>query len=172
MNTMTIAKIRVPLAALVLLVGVIAGCNEALFSSNTDDNLPNIPDGEGTPWVEFIGDETMTADRGSSVTLTLEPGEAVGESITVEFETSGTAVAGEDFTIGSGGSPVTIPYDSETNNLDQADIVIDVLANSAATSMRTLTITLTGASTEGGRQIDVGRGGTEIDRSRTIEINP
>lgn len=161
-----------PLAALALLMFLFVGCEEALFSSNTQHNLPDIPKGEGQPWVEFTGDETVAADRGSSVALTLEPGEAVGEAITVEYEVSGSAVAGEDYTISSGQSPVTIPFNSDDQNLDSADIVFNILTNDAATSTRSLTVTLTSAQTEGGEQVLVGRGGTDIDKSRTIEINP
>lgn len=152
-----------------LLALLVMGCDEALFSANTDDGIPNIPDGEGTPWVEFIGDDVVGGAPGDTVAVTVQPGESPGEPVTVEYEISGSAVAGQDYEILSGASPVMIPFDLDDNNLDDADISIRLMPS--ATAGRSLMLTLTSATTESGQQLDVGRGGEDIDKSRTVEIN-
>lgn len=148
---------------------LVTGCDEALFTAD-DDKLPDIPD-ESTPWVEFDGSDVIAAAQGETVELTVTPGEAIGEPITVTYEVTGDAVVGTDYVIVSGQSPVTVPFNLDSNELDEAIIEVQLL-NSGATAMRTVVVTLTGATADSGQSVDVGRGGTEIDQSRTIEIAP
>jgi hypothetical protein len=137
------------------------GCEEALTDSN-EELVPNV-DGEGVPFVEFLGDETVTAAAGDTVTISLEPGEAVGEPITVEFTAAGPALA----SVSPSGS-VTIPFDTSTTELDEADIEVILAGNAAAGE--SVTLELTSASTESGQTVEVGRGGTDIDRTRTVVV--
>jgi len=149
------------LVAAVAVTVVMTGCEEALTDSN-DELVPNV-DGEGIPFVEFLGDETITAAAGDTVTISLEPGEAVGEPITVEFSATGAAIG----TV-TPSSSVTIPFDTSITSLDEADIEV-ILAAGAAVG-ESVTLELTGASTESGQTVEVGRGGTDIDRTRTIVV--
>jgi len=52
--------------------------------------------------------------------------------------------------------------------LDEADIEVILAAGAAAGE--SVTLELTGASTESGQTVEVGRGGTDIDRTRTIVV--
>lgn len=149
------------LIAAVVMTVAMTGCEEALTDSN-DELVPSV-DGEGIPFVEFLGDETVTAAAGDTVVVSMEPGEAVGEPITVEFSATGAALG----TVTPSGS-VTIPFDTSTSELDEADI--EVILAAGAASGESVTLELTGASTESGQTVEVGRGGTEIDRTRTIVV--
>jgi hypothetical protein len=149
------------LVAAVAMTVAMTGCEEALTDSN-EELVPNV-DGEGVPFVEFVGDETVTAAAGDTVTISLEPGEAVGEPITVEFTAAGPALA----SVSPSGS-VTIPFDTSTTELDEADIEVILAAGAAAGE--SVTLELTGASTESGQTVEVGRGGTDIDRTRTVVV--
>lgn len=149
------------LVAAVAMTVAMTGCEEALTDSN-EELVPNV-DGEGVPFVEFLGDETVTAAAGDTVTISLEPGEAVGEPITVEFTAAGPALA----SVSPSGS-VTIPFDTSTTELDEADIEVILAAGAAAGE--SVTLELTGASTESGQTVEVGRGGTDIDRTRTVVV--
>ena len=149
------------LVAAVAMTVAMTGCEEALTDSN-EELVPNL-DGEGVPFVEFLGDETVSAAAGDTVTISLEPGEAVGEPIIVEFTASGPALA----SVSPSGS-VTIPFDTSTTELDEADIEV-ILAAGAAPG-ESVTLELTSASTESGGTVEVGRGGTDIDRTRTVVV--
>lgn len=147
-------------SALVMTV-LITGCEEALTDSN--DKLVPAIEGEGTPFVEFVSAENPTASAGGAVELTVEPGEAIGEPIQVEFTASGPAL-GQVSPPGS----ATIPYDTSTTALDDATITVTIATG--ASPGETVTVELTSASTESGQTVQVGRGGTEVDRSRTITV--
>ncbi len=153
---------HVGLLALALVAALLfSGCEEALTDSN-DELRPNIPE-DGAPFVEFVSGDAPTGAAGATVTLTMEPGEAINEAITVEYNASGPALGSV-----TPQNAVTIPFDTSSTDLDEA--TIDVTLASGATSGQTATVELTGASTEGGQTVQVGRGGTDIDRSRTITV--
>ena len=153
---------HVGLLALALVAALLlSGCEEALTDSN-DELRPDIP-GDGTPFVEFVSSDAPTGAAGATVTLTVEPGEAVNEAITVEYNASGPALGSV-----TPSNSVTIPFDTSTTDLDEA--TLDVTLAAGAASGQTATVELTGASTESGQSVQVGRGGTEIDRSRTITV--
>jgi hypothetical protein len=144
-------------------------CDEALFSPDNDKIPGGIPGGDGTPWVEFTSSDDPVGEPGDVVEVEVQPGVAIEEEISVSYEASGTAVAGTDYAIRSGASPVSIPFTFDDNNLDEGIIEIEIL--DTATDGRTLTMTLTGASSASFPSFDVGRGGTGIDRSRTLTIS-
>lgn len=166
---MMIPTKRIWLVPFLLILTVATGCEEALFTANTEETLPAIPEGSGTPWVEFTGDEEVAVAPDDTTTLSITLGTAIGEPVTVEYETSGDAVAGTDYDILSGASPVTIPFDTTDSNLDEATIEIRVLPG--ATAGRMLEVTLSGAASESGQSLDLGRGGTEIDQSRAVTVS-
>lgn len=161
---------RVAAFGLLLAAFLLAGCNEAIVQAD-NDNLPDIPDGEGTPWVEFTSADDPVGEPGDVIELEIQPGVAVEEEITVTYEVSGDAVAGTDYQIVSGGSPVVIPFTFDDNNLDEAVVEVEVLGT--ATDGRTLTVTLTGASSPSFPTFNVGRGDDpdlDFDRTRMITI--
>lgn len=157
----TFTKPFVLIVAAVVMTVLITGCEEAL----TDSNNKLVPpvDEEDTPFVEFSSTEAPTDTAGGTVALTVEPGEAIGEPIQVEYTASGPAL-GQVTPPGS----VTIPYDTSITELDEATITVVIAAG--ASPGETVTVELTSASTESGGTVQVGRGGTEIDRSRTITV--
>lgn len=163
---------RLPLLSLATLVSLLllfTACDEALFSPDNDKIPDGIPSGDGTPWVEFTSSDDPTGEPGDTVEVDVQPGVAVEEEISVTYEASGTAVAGTDYVIRGGSSPVTIPFTFDDNNLDQGIIEVEIL--DTATDGRTLTLTLTGASSSTFSSFDVGRGGADIDRTRTLTIS-
>lgn len=163
--------LRAAACGLLLAAFLLAGCDEALVQAD-NDNLPDIPDGEGTPWVEFTSADDPAGAPGDVIELEIQPGVAVEEEITVTYETSGDAVAGTDYQIVSGGSPVVIPFTFDDNNLDEVVVEIEVLGT--ATDGRTLTVALVSASSPSFPTFNVGRGDNpdlDFDRTRTITIS-
>lgn len=147
--------------ALTLVIAVsLTACEEALTDSN-DEGVPPI-EGGGTPFVEFVSADAPTAAPGGSVELTIEPGEAIGEPITVQYTASGAALGSVTPT-----NQVTIPFNPDDTDLEDASITVTIAAT--ATSGETVTVELTSASSDAGT-VEVGRGGTEVDRSRTITV--
>lgn len=138
----------------------LTACEEALTDSN-DEGIPPI-EGDGTPFVEFVSPEDPTAAPGGAVELVIEPGEAIGQPITVQYDASGPALGAVAPT-----DRVEIPFNSDDTDLEDATITVTIAAGAA--SGETVTVELTSASSEDGA-VDVGRGGTEIDRSRTITV--
>ena len=95
--------------------------------------------------------------------------------MTVNFDFSGTAVYGVDFTVpgatAAGGS-ITIeplPGDDQTDVIDNADISVSLLPDGNTDGPKTLIVTLTDAYNSEGN-ILVGRGGTDLLKARTINI--
>lgn len=151
-----------PLILLVALATTLfmVGCEEALTDSNTN-LVPSIPQNDG--FVEFSSADAPTGTAGGTVELTVEPGSAVGEPITVEYSASGPALGSINPQ-----SSIEIPYDTSTTELDDATITI-VLSQSAALG-DSLTVELTDATTASGQSLLVGRGGSDVDKSRTITV--
>jgi hypothetical protein len=168
---------------------VLSGCEEALTDSNTE-GIPNTAGADSTadqPFITIVSgsqtnpvigtasrsdDPTTEALFGSNtVSAEVEPNFALQEDINFEFETSGSAVAGEDYTIPSSGSG-TIVYDSTNTSLD--DTTIDVVGGGGglATETRSVEVSLTSAQTASGDEVLVGRGGSDVGTSAIVEIAP
>lgn len=109
------------LATLSLLVAlVISGCDQNAF----DEDL-GIPDGEGTPWVEF-GEtaDTIAVSKSELTEIDIEvPVRTEGFDVNATYEVSGSAVVGTDFTIPSS-TEVTDTLSTQANDIER-DIRID-----------------------------------------------
>lgn len=172
---------------------MMVGCEEALTDSTTE-GIPNTSGGDttGTPFVTIVsGSEgnplVGTAGRlgvglyGAQpfrqVSLEVQPNFAVQDDIVFEYSVSGTATEGQDFTIATP-NPDTIVYDVSNTSID--DKTIDVVGGgtpqggfSLTTETRLVEVTLTSASVVGdGREVLVGRGGSDVGTSRTVAIGP
>jgi hypothetical protein len=154
-----------------------AACEEALTGVDTDEGVPST-DGTNTPFVEI-----QTGNKGEVLNdfrtipgvfepqvLTVQPNFAVGEEITVDYEVSGPAEDG-DFIIDSP-NPITIPGDSIDSGLESANIVVVRGAGNLTTEPTSLDVTLTNLSTDGDTEVQLGRAGEDIGRTRTIGIEP
>lgn len=161
---------------------MLTGCSEDFEINDNEQGL----NGEllSGKYVAFAAPgATVTADP-----VDVEEGSSSGDDIVVEIPTgsvsdvtvnfifSGTAVFGTDFTVPgatSAGGSVVIQHDPDapdaTNVFDHADIIVNALSDAVADGDKTLIITLTSASSADG-DILVGRGGTDILRSQTVNI--
>lgn len=154
-----------------------AACEEALTGVDTDEGAPST-DGTNTPFVEIqTGNEGEVLNDFRTIpgvfepeVLTVQPNFAVGEEITVDYEVSGPAEDG-DFIIDSP-NPITIPGDSIDSGLESADIVVVRGAGNLTTEPTSLDVTLTNLSTDGDTEVQLGRAGEDIGRTRTIGIEP
>ena len=112
-------------------------------------------------------------DTGGTQSLTVECPTGTLSDITIDFEFSGDAVFGTDFTVegasASGGSIVLSPNANDVLNRDNVDIDVVILSDEEVDGNKTLTVTLVSASNADG-EILVGRGGTDLLTSRTIII--
>lgn len=174
---------------------VVSGCEEALTDSNTE-GIPNTAGTDttsGTAFIEIVSGSRSnplvgTASRADGVDLIdqlvgddtvsveVEPNFAVQDDIIFEYSLSGSAESG-DYRIPNP-SPDTITYEQGTTEID--DAFIDVIGRNPeggvelTNETREVTITLESARTagDGGREVLVGRGGSEVGVSRTVEIGP
>jgi hypothetical protein len=138
------------LASLTLLVG----CDEGL----TPD-LDNPPGGdEGTPFVQFDQIDTTTATLVNTADLQVEAPIATGSNITVEFETSGAAEPGTDFSI-----PDTT-YENEFEPIrDTLDVEPPIDSVESVTPVREYTVEYDESSGTGTVFIDYIEAGQNLD---------
>jgi hypothetical protein len=109
------------LAALSLVVAlVISGCDQNAF----DENL-GIPDGEGTPWVEFgETEDTIAIFKSDTEEIDIEvPVRTEDFDVTATYEISGDAVLGTDFSIPAS-TDVTDTLSTQASDIER-DIRID-----------------------------------------------
>lgn len=115
---------------------------------------------------------TVTESDGTA-SFTVEVPAGTLSDVTVNFTYEGTAVEGVDFTIdgGSGGSgSMTIePNQSDFQNTDRGDIVVNILEDGVFDETKELTFTLTSASNAEG-DLAVGRGGTDFNKTASLTI--
>lgn len=170
---------RVGLLILATVAAVfLTSCEEPLTGVENTDGVPPI-DGDNTPYVEIqTGNEgdTLTDFRSipdlvDPAILTVQSNVSVKEEITVDYEVSGPAEEGGDYSVLSQ-NPVTIPYDTSTSNLDSGSIIVVRGGGNLTTEFTTVDVTLTGVSAAGGAEVLLGRGGTDIGTTRTIGIDP
>lgn len=118
-------------------------------------------------------DVIVNEDAGGSQSLKVECPTGTLSDITVNYEFSGTAVFGEDFTVenadANGGTIVISPNASDVLNRDNADIVVEILSDDVIDGEKTVTVTLVSAANKDGDLL-VGRGGTDMLKSRDVII--
>jgi hypothetical protein len=120
-----------------------------------------------------LPDVEVTEDAGTA-SLTIENPTGTLSDITIEYSFGGDAAFGVDFNVSgasaSGGTIVLEPKESDFQNPDRVDLLVELLTDGVADGNKTLTITLESASNDDG-VIAVGRGGTDILRSANIIIS-
>jgi hypothetical protein len=169
---------------------VLSGCEESLTSSNTDD-IPSLSgDSTDVAFVSIVSGSQSdpvvgTAERiplglfggGATdmVTVEVEPNFAVQEDIEVGYDLAGTASTGEDYSIPNS-NPDIIEFNATNTSIDRIDLQVVGGATQEVpltTEFRTVEISLTSASTtSGGREVLVGRGGSDIGTTRIVRIAP
>jgi hypothetical protein len=136
------------------------GCD---FTSIDDEGL-SIKTNSLPSYVRYdinVGD-TIDAVEGSTASIEVELPTTIYENVSFDFEFSGNAVFGEDFTVegatASGGT-LSIEYDPEnTGSFDAVDIDVVLLRDAAADGVKNLTITLVSAVSESGAMLGAGQG--------------
>jgi hypothetical protein len=113
-------------------------------------------------------------DTGSDINVEI-PGGTVS-NVTVNYEFSGTAVFGTDFTVaGANSNGGSVVIETQSTPIDDglplnADIPVEILTDGVADGEKTLTITLVSASNAEG-DILVGRAGTDALKQVNIVIS-
>lgn len=144
----------------------------AFDAAGTEVTLDNVAASEG----QFTEDnDPNTGDANRTVNLEIPTGTLT--DVTVNFTLSGTAIFGTDYRIinavsatASGGS-IIVPADpKDVNQFSNINFYIEFLTDGATDGDKTLTIELTSASNAEGAMA-VGRGGTDLLKSVTIDIS-
>ena len=167
----------------ILIASVIflTGCSEDFVLNDNDQGLNvELLEGEYVAFNANGANTTIAAvetdENGGSVSFNVEIPTGTESDVTVNFVFGGTAVYGTDFTCdgcsSAGGSVVITPDDGAdpANVIDNVDILIDLLTDDFQDGDKTLDITLTSASNADG-EVSVGRGGTDLLKTRTINIS-
>lgn len=115
-----------------------------------------------------------TTDRnvlaGGSLEVQFQLAQTQEENVTLQYEISGTAVAGQDYVITSGGGgTIVIEHNPDNQTFDRATVGLSFPITAALGTSRTLTFTLVSATTASGKDLTVGR--ADVGRSRTYTIN-
>lgn len=122
----------------------------------------------------FLDDEEVAEDDGS-VSLSVEVPTGSLSDVTVNYEFSGSAVFGTDFTVegasAAGGSVVIVLDKANFTSFQNADIDITLLTDDVVDGQKTLTLTLTSAQNASGDTFAVGRGGTDLLRTANVIIS-
>jgi hypothetical protein len=161
-------------------VMILTGCSED-FELNDNDQDLNVQLLDGK-YVAFSADGANTTidpeavQEGSTAELNIEIPTGTTSDVTVNFTFGGTAVYGVDFTVpggsSAGGSVVIVPDDGggTANVVDNTDIVVTLLTDDNQDGNKSLVVTLSSASNAEG-EINVGRGGTDLLKSQTVNIS-
>ncbi|MEP5612944.1 MAG: hypothetical protein ABJP45_11875 [Cyclobacteriaceae bacterium] len=158
---------------------VVSACTEDFDLTEQYGSVEELPayvafNPDGTNAV--IDDEDVEETDGT-VTFSIENPTGTESDITVNYDLSGTAVFGTDFTItgatATGGS-IVIPHKQSATpddfqNFDNVDLDVTLLTDAITDGTKTLNITLTSASNAAGN-IAVGRGGTDALRTAIVNI--
>ena len=165
-------KINIFLYALLAVFLTSCG-NEYILEDNFDlEELPGYVAFDA-PGNDAILPDVETDESAGSVDLTIETPTGTTSDITINYEISGSAVQGVDYTIdgvsGNTGSIILVHKPDDFINRDRVDLVVNILTDDVVDDTKTLTITLTGANNAEGA-VAVGRGGTDFLKSANIII--
>lgn len=158
----------------------LTGCSEEFeINDNVQDLNAQLIPGD---YVAFSADganvsiDPLDAKEGdTAIEFNVEIPTGTESDVTINFEFGGTAVFGTDFTCdgctSAGGSVVLVPDDGggTANIIDNVDILVDFPLDNVQDGDKTLTVTLVSASNAQG-PVNVGRGGTDILKSQTVNI--
>lgn len=116
--------------------------------------------------------ETTNRDvlAGGSLEVQFQLAQTQEENVTLQYEISGNAVAGQDYVITSGGGgTIVIEHNPDNQTFDRATVGLTFPITAALGTSRNLTFTLVSATTASGQELTVGR--ADVGRSRTYTIN-
>jgi hypothetical protein len=118
-------------------------------------------------------DDVETTEDGGTVELIIENPTGTKSDITVNYDLSGSAVFGIDYTIegatSNGGSLVIKPNSGAVNETIQSRLVITLLTDGEADGEKMIIITLVDASNAEG-SVAVGRGGKDFLKTANVII--
>lgn len=188
------------LSALLLIpvLVTLGGCEESLTDANTE-GIPDTGSGDSTntAFLTIVsGSETggpvgtifrrnaagpnfglgIFGSQGT-VELEVEPNFSIQDTIEFEYSVSGEAVRGGDYNL-SPSSPASVEFDRSNTSIDSKVLTASVLSEGESgvtltTETRTAEVTLESATTVNGtRDVEVGRGGTDVGVSRTFNVSP
>jgi hypothetical protein len=182
------------------ILAFLIGCEDSLTDANTN-GIPDVGSGDSTntAFVTIVsGSETggpvgtifrrnaagpnlelgiFGPSGTSSLDLDVEPNITIPDTIEFEYSVSGEAVRGGDYEL-SPSSPALIEFDTSTTSIDSETLTASVLSEgdpgvTLTTETRTAEVTLESATTVNGtRDMEVGRGGTDVGVSRTFNVSP
>lgn len=179
---------RTGLFFLIAAAVTLVGCEESLTDSTTEgipdtggDNQPFITIVSGSQSSPLVGTaerfpiELFGSDPTNEVDLEVEPNFTVRNTIEFEYSVSGSATQGTDFTVDTP-NPAAIEFDTSSTSIDNEFITIaggGTQQVPLTTEFRTVDVTLESASTVNGtRDVLVGRGGSDVGTTRSVEIAP
>jgi len=152
-----------------------AGCDESDIA-NQGLALQDLPGyvAFDAPGDDAVLDDFATSEDGGSVDLTIENPSGTLVDINVDYLFGGSAEFGVDFNVSgataSGGSIVLKSNPGDVNNFDRVTLTIELLTDGATDGDKTLTVTLDGAQGVDGTAFAVGRGGTDLLKTATVNI--
>jgi hypothetical protein len=115
-------------------------------------------------------DDINVDDGEGLISMNVEVPTGTLVDITVTYEFTGTAIAGTDYADPNSGTVILKVNPTDTQDFDNVDIEVDILRNPAVTGDLQLIVTLVSAVDTDGKTFAVGRGGTNLLKSATINI--
>ncbi len=155
---------------------LLIGCDEYNYLEDQGIELEELPgyvafNAEGAS--VNLADEEVAEDDGS-VAISVEVPTGSLSDVTVNYELSGSAVFGTDFTIegatAAGGSMVIELDPADFNDYQASDIDITLLTDDVEDGEKTITLTLVSAQNTDGVTFVVGRGGTDFLKTANVII--
>lgn len=171
-------RIGLPLL-LVATILMVTGCNEALLSDNSEENS-YVDDVNGTPFIEFQSGsrlDTVSVARGDTEDPQVGPNVSLDGLIEYQYEFSSPSSPGArenlDYTDITPNTPEipAIP-DSVRNSVEVDTVEIEFGAGGLTEQSEILIVELTSVSITNGLDIQLGRAGTEVGRTRQYKIPP
>ncbi|MEL6675269.1 MAG: hypothetical protein AAFR61_23880 [Bacteroidota bacterium] len=165
-------KLNIKLFALLVIGGMlVASCGSDYLVEDYWD-LEDLPG-----YVAFDADGNTvnlptleTSEDAGSVSLNIECPTGTLSDITINYEVTGSAQSGVDYSIAGGSNSIVMkPNTTDFQNPDNVDLVIEILTDSIPDGVKNLTVTLVSASNAEGT-LAVGRGGTDFLKSATVSI--
>jgi len=155
---------------------LLIGCDEYNYLEDQGLELDELPGyvAFNAPGASVNLDDEEVTEADGSVALSVEVPTGSLSDVTVNYEISGSAVFGTDFTIegasAAGGSVVIVLDPFNFTDFQNADIDITLLTDDVEDGEKTLTLTLVSAQNADGVTFAVGRGGTDFLKTANVII--
>ncbi len=155
---------------------LLIGCEEYDYLEDQGFDLEELPAyvAFNAPGNQVTLPDEEVSEADGSVALSVEVPTGSLSDVTVNYEFSGSAVFGTDFTVdgaSAAGGTMTIELDpTNFNDFQNSDLEITLLTDDVEDGDKTLTVTLVSAQNVEGNTYAVGRGGTEFLRTANVII--